>query len=44
VEQLGQVRLAACPDNIKTILRITRLSDTLTACDTIENAIESLEA
>lgn len=44
LDKLGQVRLAACPDNIKTILRITRLSDTITACDTIDSAVESLEA
>lgn len=44
LEKLGQVRLAACPDNIKTILRITRLNDTIITCDSIESAIESLEA
>ena len=44
LEKLGQVRLAACPDSIKTILRITRLNDALIACDSIETAAESLEA
>ena len=44
IEKLGQVRLAACPDSIKTILKITRLDEALTACDSIETAIQSLEA
>lgn len=43
-EQLGQVRLAACTQNVKTILRITRLSDVITACVDVEEAIKSLKA
>lgn len=44
IERLGQIRLAACPDNIRTILRITRLDDLLQACDDIDQAIKSLAA
>lgn len=44
LEKLGQVRLADCPENIKTILKITRLGDAFIACDSIADAIESLEA
>ncbi len=44
LERLGQVRLAACPDNIQTILRITRLSDTIQSHENIPSAIESLKA
>lgn len=44
IERLGQVRLAACPDNIKTILRITRLDELFQACDDVDQAIKSLAA
>jgi len=44
LERLGQIRLAACPDNIKTILRITRLSDAIQSHENIPDAIKSLEA
>ena len=44
VENLGQVRLAACKDNIKTILQITRLQDTLQAHDNVQDAIQNLQA
>ena len=44
LEKLGQVRLAACPDNVKTILRITRLNDTIQSHKNIPDAIKSLEA
>lgn len=44
LEKLGQVRLAGCPDNVSTILRITRLNDTLQSHSNIENAIRSLVA
>lgn len=44
LEKLGQVRLAACPENLTTILAITRLNEMVTACDSIESAIQSLEA
>lgn len=43
LENLGQVRLAACPESIKTILKITRLDDVITACDNVDSAIASLE-
>jgi len=44
IENLAQVRLAACPENVKTILTITRLAETLVACDDVDQAIQSLNA
>ncbi len=44
LEKLGQIRLAACQNNVSTILRITRLDETIKACDSIQQAIDSLEA
>ena len=44
LENLGQVRLAGCPDNVQTILRITRLQEALIACNDIQTAVESLQA
>ncbi len=44
IEQLGQIRLASCPDNVSTILRITRLDEVIAACDNIQEAIDSLQA
>ncbi len=44
MEKLGQVRLAACPDNVNTILKITRLDKTIVACQSIQEAINSLRA
>ncbi len=44
LERLGQIRLAACPENIKTILRITRLNDTIQSHESIPSAIKSLDA
>jgi anti-sigma B factor antagonist len=43
-ERLGQVRLAACNDIVKTILRITRISDAIQSHDNVPNAIKSLQA
>jgi len=42
VENLGQVRLACCPETIRTILKITRLDESLTVCPTIDEAVRSL--
>jgi anti-anti-sigma factor len=44
MEKLGQVRLAECPENVNTILRITRLNKTVVACKSIQEAIDSLKA
>jgi len=44
LERLGQVKLAACPDNINTILKITRLNNTIQSHESIPEAIKSLEA
>jgi anti-anti-sigma factor len=42
IERLGQVRLAACPDYLHDVLRVTRLRNRL-ACETdTESAIRSL--
>ena len=38
----GAVRLAHPDDTVRTILRLTRLDNTLEACDTIEDAVRSL--
>ena len=43
LERLGQVRLAACNDDVNTILRITRLNDSLQSHANIPKAIESLQ-
>ncbi len=42
-EKLGQVRLAACPDNINTILKITGLNKAIPTHKNIPEAIKSLE-
>ncbi len=44
LERLGQIRLAACNDVVNTILRITRLNDTLQSFPNIPLAIQSLQA
>jgi anti-sigma B factor antagonist len=44
LEKLGQIRLAACPDNVKTILRITRIGDAIQSHENIPEALKSLEA
>jgi anti-anti-sigma factor len=44
LERLGQVRLAACPENIQTILGITRLDARLEAHENTQDAIKSLDA
>lgn len=44
LERLGQVRLAACRENILTILRITRLDARLEAHENTQDAIKSLDA
>ena len=44
MEKLGQVRLAACLDNVNTILKITRLDETVVACQSIQEAVDSLKA
>lgn len=41
-ERLGQVRLAACPEHVQTILEMTRLSGRFDCHDEIENAIRSM--
>ncbi|MFA9476883.1 STAS domain-containing protein [Phycisphaerales bacterium AB-hyl4] len=41
-EKLGQLRLAACPENITTILQLTRLADQFARHDDVEAAIRSL--
>ncbi len=44
LERLGQIRLAGCSDNIKTILRITRLDDRFEVHEHADDAIRSLQA
>lgn len=41
-EKLGQMRLAACPENVTTILEMTRLADQFPRHDDVESAIRSL--
>lgn len=42
VDRLGQVRLAALPKNLETILRITRLAGRFETAESVEAAIGSL--
>jgi len=41
-EQLGQVRLACLPENIQTILEMTRLASRFDCHDDVDSAIKSL--
>ncbi len=43
LERLGQIRLAACNENVKNILRITRLNEAIEAHDDLQSAIQSLQ-
>jgi anti-sigma B factor antagonist len=43
LENLGQVRLAGCKDNVQTILRITRLDARLQTHYSVTDAINSLQ-
>lgn len=44
LERLGQVRLAACNEDVKTILSITRLNEAIESYDDLTTAIQSLQA
>ena len=41
-ERLGQVRLAACQDALRDVLKMTRLDGRFECCDTVDDAIRSL--
>lgn len=41
-DRLGQVRLAACPENVRTILHMTRLAPRFDCHDDIDAAVKSL--
>jgi len=41
-EQLGQVRLASCHDNVQQILEVTRLNRRFDQHETVDEAIKSL--
>jgi len=41
-EQLGQVRLACCHENVQQILHVTRLSRRFDQHETVEEALKSL--
>lgn len=41
-ERLGQVRLAACQDHMRDVLKMTRLDVRFECCDDVKTAIESL--
>ncbi len=41
-ESLGQVRLAAPSDDVRTILRVTRLASRVEAHDSVDDALKSL--
>jgi len=43
LERLGQMRLAACGDDVKTILKITRLSETIVSHPDIPAAVQSMQ-
>jgi len=43
LENLGQVRLAACKDNVQTILRITRIDGRINTHYSVQDAITSLQ-
>lgn len=42
-EMLGQVRIAACPNHVRKVLEITRLSARFECHDDIDAALRSLE-
>ena len=44
LERLGQIRLAACNENVETILKITRLSEAIETHRDLPSAIQSLQA
>jgi len=44
LERLGQIRLAACNENIETILKITRLNEAIESHRDLPTAIHSLQA
>ena len=44
LERLGQIRLAACNENVTTILRITRLNEAIESHRDLPTAIQSLQA
>mgnify|MGYP001801524895 CR=1 FL=1 len=41
-ERLGQVRLAACQEQMRDVLKMTRLAARFECCDSVESAIRSL--
>ena len=41
-ERLGQVRLAACQEHLREVLKMTRLAGRFECCDDVESAIKSL--
>ena len=41
-ERLGQVRLACCDENVRTILELTRLAPRFACHDDIDGAVKSL--
>ena len=43
-ERLGQVRLVRCDENVRTILRLTRLDGTFEVYDDVAEAVQALSA